>query len=291
MNTGSSLLFNGTQFTTQFASQWLQLDKFDTVATNTKAYPKLTRDTKVELRKEPAAFLTYLFRENLPASNLVKSDVVLANETVAAYYDMPLATESGFDFVPIRHNNEHLGGLLTQASVLAGLSDGNEGNPIKRGAWLARKIISEPPADPPPNVPELGEDTSHLPLRERLAMHRNQPGCIKCHEGIDPWGIPFEGFDAGGRHRKGQAIDASSVLPDGTEVADLNALKEYLATDRLDRTAFSFMRHLAVYATGRDLGYQEVAFLEEQCPTLAGNDYRMMDMLRFVIKSDIFLMK
>ena len=30
----------------------------------------------------------------------------------------------------------------------AGLSDGRESNPVKRGAWLARKIIAEPPDDP-----------------------------------------------------------------------------------------------------------------------------------------------
>ena len=58
---------------------------------------------------------------------------------------MPYATESGFEFVPIKHEDENLGGILTQASILAGLSDGQEANPVKRGAWFARKIIAEPP--------------------------------------------------------------------------------------------------------------------------------------------------
>ena len=65
--------------------------------------------------------------------------------------------------------------MLTQAAILAGLSDGRESNPVKRGAWLARKIIAEPPDDPPPNVPALKEDTPTLPLRQRLEQHRNQP--------------------------------------------------------------------------------------------------------------------
>ena len=279
------------QFINQFAAQWLSLDKFDTVETNSGKYPRLTRDTKVELRKEPAEFLAYLFRNNLPARNLVQSDFIMANEVVASYYGMPAATENGFEFVAIKHEDENLGGLLSQASILAGLSDGQESNPIKRGAWLARKIIAEPPSDPPPNVPELEEDTSHLPLRERLEMHRNQPGCIKCHEGIDPWGIPFEHFDAGGRYKTGEDIDASSTLPDGTRVQDLNALKEYLSSNRLDRTAFSFMKHLATYATGRDLTYAEIAFLEQEGRKLKSNGYQMQDMLRFVVKSDIFLTK
>ena len=59
---------------------------------------------------------------------------------------------------------------------MAGLSDGRESNPVKRGAWVARKIIAEPPADPPPNVPALKADEKGLTLRQRLEQHRNQPG-------------------------------------------------------------------------------------------------------------------
>ena len=93
--------------------------------------------------------------------------------------------------------------MLAQAAILAGLSDGRESNPVKRGAWLARKIIAEPPDDPPPNVPALeGRDAASSALRERLEQHRNQPGCAQCHAKIDPWGVPFEEFDAGGRLKR-----------------------------------------------------------------------------------------
>ena len=89
--------------------------------------------------------------------------------------------------------------MLTQAAILAGLSDGRESNPVKRGAWLARKIIAEPPADPPPNVPALKEEASDLTLRQRLEQHRNQSACIQCHAKIDPWGVPSRSLmQAGG---------------------------------------------------------------------------------------------
>src|SRR4026207_1068963 len=87
------------------------------------------------------------------------------------------------------HGRRELGGVLTQASIMAGLSDGRESNPVKRGAWLARKTIADPPAPPPPNVPALQEDTQALSLRERLERHRNQPACAQCHAKIDPWGV------------------------------------------------------------------------------------------------------
>ncbi len=280
------------QFINEFASQWLSLDKLDVVSVDSKRYPRLTRDAKTQLRQEPVQFLRYLIEQNLPLRNLVRSDFIVANEVVANYYNLGGQTENGFRFVPIKHGQENLGGVLTNAGILAGLSDGRESNPIKRGAWVARKIIAEPPDDPPPNVPRIKEDDeTQLTLREKLEQHRNQQGCAKCHSGIDPWGFPFESFDAGGLLKTGANFDPRSKLPDGTEVKDLNGLKTYLANDRIDQVAFSFMKHLACYAIGRSLTYNEFMFLQEQGKILRSNDYRMHDMIKFVIKSDLFIKK
>lgn len=160
-------------------------------------FPKLTRDTKAQAGEEPIQYLLYVFRQNLGVRHLIESDFVLVNEAVADYYDLADRTESGFEFVPIKHHRRDLGGLLTQAAILAGLSDGRQSNPVKREAWLARKMMAEPPDDPPPNVPTLREDLEALSLREKIHRHRSQPGCARCHAGIDPWGIPFEEYDAG----------------------------------------------------------------------------------------------
>lgn len=279
------------QFTSEFATQWLSLGKFDVVEIDRKRYPTLTRDTRTQLRQEPVQYLQYLCQHNLPIANLVQSDFIVANEVVASYYGLAEKTESGFDFVPVKHANSNLGGVLSQAGILAGLSNGRESNPVKRGAWLARKIIAEPPDPPPPNVPGLPEDdTVRLTLRQKIERHRNQPGCVKCHAGIDPWGIPFEQFDAGGLLKK-ETIDARSTLPDDTEVANLQELKAYLATDRIDQVAFSFLKHLATYAVGRSLTYNEIEFLKEKGIELKADGYRTQDMIRFVIQSPLFLEK
>ena len=279
------------QFLLPFVSQWLSLDKFDVLEIDQKRYPQLTRDTRTQLREEPIRFVKHLIEKNLPLGNLVRSEFVLVNDTVAAYYGLADRVENGFSFSAIKHRDPNLGGLLSQASILAGLSDGRESNPVKRGAWFARKIIADPPDDPPPNVPGLREAVgTELTLRERLEMHRNQEGCAKCHSGIDPWGVPFESFDAAGRF-KATPVDARSTLPDGTEIRDLNSLKDHLATEKIDRVAFSFMKHLATYATGRTLSYNEVAFLDEEAIKLKPTQYPARDLIRLVIKSDIFLKK
>jgi hypothetical protein len=280
-----------TQFTDEFVSQWLSLDKFDVVNINHGTFPRLSRETRRELRKEPVRFVTHLLRANLPLRSLIDSDFIVANEVVEDYYGIAASAAQGFDFIPVRHESKTLGGVLTQAAILSGLSDGHESNPVKRGAWLARKIIAEPPKPPPPNVPDLEKETKGNTLRERLEQHRNQEGCAQCHQKIDPWGLPFEAFDAAGL-LKGGEVDTGSTLPDNTEVADANALKQYLSVDRIDQVAFSFLKHLASYGIGRSLTFNELEYLKNQGEkTLKAGGYRMKDCIRFVIESPMFMEK
>ncbi|MBY0373528.1 MAG: DUF1592 domain-containing protein [Bryobacteraceae bacterium] len=278
------------RFLSEFTSQWLALDKFQVLEPDRKRFPNLTRDVRAQLKREPVEFLGHLIRQNLSVRNLVTSDFVVANEAVASYYDLGSKVESGFEFVAIRHERKDLGGVLAQASILAGLSDGRESNPIKRGAWLARRIIAEPPADPPPNVPALDEDPRGLTLRQRLEKHRDQPGCRQCHAKIDPWGIAFEEYDAGGRW-KTHPVEARSTLPDQTEVSGAQDLKRYLSEDRLDQVAFSVLKHLATYANGRSLTYNELNHLKQDSLKLKVSGYRMKDMVRYVASSKLFLEK
>lgn len=279
-----------SRFINEFAAQWLSLDKFQVLEPDRTRFPKLTRETRTQLRQEPIEFLRYLIRENLPATNLVQSDFILANETVAGYYDLGDKIESGFRFLPIKHGRPELGGVLTQAAIMAGLSDGRESNPVKRGAWLARKIVAEPPADPPPNVPALKEAEKGLTLRQRLEQHRDVVACRNCHAKIDPWGVALEEFNAGGR-LKTQPADARSTLPDHTEVSGANDLKRYLVNDRIDQVAFSFLKHLAIYASGRSLTYGERNQLKQDGLKLKADGYKMKDMIRYVVNSPIFLEK
>jgi hypothetical protein len=278
------------RFTNEFVPQWLNIEKFDVVEPDKQRFPKLTRAVRSQLRQEPTELVQYLIRENLPARNLIASDFVLENEVTADYYGLTGKTDSGFEFVPVVHGRPELGGLLTQAAFMAGLSDGRESNPVKRGAWMARKIIAEPPDDPPPNVPDLKADSEGLTLRQRLEQHRSTPGCMQCHMKIDPWGVALEEFDAGGRLKR-EPADASSTLPDGAEVSGVNELKQYLSEDRIDQVAFSVLKHLMIYANGRTLTYNELNSLKQDGLTLRADGYRMQDMIRFVVHSETFLEK
>jgi hypothetical protein len=114
---------------------------------------------------------------------------------------------------------------------------------------------------------------------------------MQCHLKIDPWGVPFEDYDAGGRRKK-ELVDSRSTLPDKTEVSGVDGLKRYLAVDRMDKVAFSVLKHLTTYAAGRTLTYNELHDLRTKAVgELRANGYRMKEMVRYVAKSPSFLQK
>jgi len=231
--------------------------------------------------------LEYLSQNNLELSNIIESEFTLANDVVAGYYGLA-QQERGLKFVKTQLSEER-GGLLTQAGILAGLSDGSESNPVKRGNWIARKIVAEPPGDPPPNVPELQEIEGKFTLRERLEMHRNQEGCVKCHTKIDPWGIPLEDFDAAGIMKTD--ADSLSVLPDGRSIKNSRELKEYLLAEKMDQVAFGFMQHLSTYALGRELTFRELGDLKKIAHQQKSNHYRIKDIVKSIANSQMFQTK
>ena len=102
-------------------------------------------------------------------------------------------------------------------------------------------------------VPDLDPETpgfAEMPLKEQLAVHREQESCNNCHKKIDPWGIPLEEFDAVGLYRtkslrlmskeRGGArteefhapVEVSDVMPDGSEINGAQSLKDYLRVTR-----------------------------------------------------------
>jgi len=272
-----------------FVSQWLSLDKIDVVNTDSKRFPHLNRSVKTELRKEPIEFWLNKLRGNKPLSELFLSEDIVVNDILATYYGLGEQVEAGLQFRAVKHQRENLGGILTHAAILAGLSDGREPNPVKRGAWLARKIIAEPPGDPPPNVPAL-EDLTQLTLRQRLEKHRDVAGCGKCHQGIDPWGLPFEEFDAAGLHRS-EKVNSSTVLADGTRLAGFASFREYLLAEKQDQLAYSLAKHLSIFANGKPLSYKEEIDLRRNVEKFKSDGYRLQDLMECVIASDVFLMK
>ena len=184
------------------------------------------------------------------------------------------------------------GGLLTGAAILAMNSDGKDSHPLKRGVWMLKRILHDPPPPPPPNVPEVdltNPEILKMTLKERIADHRNKAACISCHSRIDPWGIAFENYDALGAYRthiKNKPVDATSELFNRQTLAGMDGLKRYLLTDRQDQFARAMVHKLTAYALGRPLTFGDRADIDSLTAQFRRRGDGLGDLIHLIISSN-----
>jgi hypothetical protein len=292
-------------FIEQFAEQWLELDRLQRVTVHKESYPDFNDQLATAMRLETIHFFGEVLRGDLSIFQFLGSDFTFANETLAAHYG--LAGVEGAKFRKVKLEAAHRrGGVLTQASILTGLSDGKDGHPIKRGMWVLRNLLDEPPPPPPPNVPELDRnhpDVKKLTIPQALALHRKSNACMGCHQKIDPWGIAFEEYDAVGnwqregvgatlrKRRTGQPIDARAELPTGVKVEGMRELRDELLRSKSDSFRRALLRKVMAYALGRSLTLGDVGAADALLPALRTREDRLSALIELIAASEPFQSK
>ncbi len=286
-----------SQFIEQFAEQWLELDRLQRVNISKSRYPEYNEQLGNAMRQETIHFFAHVLREDLSILNFLDSDFAFLNESLAKLYGIPDVQGSAFRKVTLDAKSQR-GGLLTQASVLTGNSDGVEGHPIKRGVWLIKNLFDDPPPPPPPTVPELDRANDPklkgLTLKQALALHRSAASCNGCHTKIDPWGLPFEEYDAIGSLKKQKAvkaIDAKAELPSGVSVDGVVELKKELLRTRTDDLRKATLRKVTSYALGRTLTLTDIESVDALVPTVKKREDRFGALIELVVTSEAFLTK
>ena len=248
------------RFARYFTRQWLGMELLDFLKIDSKVYGRFDPLLMEAMREEPVAFFGEVLRHNRTVMNFLQSDYTMVNDRLARHYGLPEVIGNSLRLVKLEASNRR-GGVLTQAGLLAMNSDGKDSHPLKRGIWLLENLLNDPPAPPPPAVPEIDladPEILKLTLKERMEDHRNNPACISCHSKIDPWGIAFENFDAVGlwRDKIGKdPVDAASVLFNKDELHGMKGLKDYLLANRQDQFARAMVHKMAAYALGRPLTF------------------------------------
>ena len=294
------------QFVEQFADQWLDLGAVQRVAINPNYYPNCDGALKAEMRQETLHFFNELLTKDLSALNIIDSDFTMANETLAKHYGLSGPRGKTYERVALKKDDPR-GGGLTHGSFLLGNSTGEDSHPVKRAVWIRERLLDDPPADPPPNVPNLDSsnpDFAKLSVREQLAVHREEASCNDCHRSIDPWGIPLEGFGGDGLWRdkilrkkiKGKGMDklpveAAATLPGGHEVTGIADLKSYLLENKKEQFAKAFTSKLLTYALGRRLEITDEKAVEELTHQFIECDYRIKPLIQLVVASETFQTK
>jgi hypothetical protein len=283
-------------FSQNFVEQWLGTRA---LGREFKPDPSVARryDSELEggMKYEPVFFFQELLSENLSLLNLIDSDFTFANRRLARHYGIP----GEFREQPRRTDlpaDSPRGGVLGMAAVLAVSSYPHRTSPVLRGKWVLENVLGDPPPPPPPNVPELeeakhGEQTPQT-LRERLEQHRQNATCASCHNRIDPLGFGLENYDVLGRWRDetdGQPIDSKGTLPDGTEFAGPEELKQVLMR-RKDQVMRNLTAKLLGYALGRGLTHEDYCTVDEIVAKLEADDYRAQTLILGIVHSIPFRM-
>ncbi len=274
------------RFSQNFVEQWLGLDGLN----NVTHIPNPLRES---IQEEPIAFFDEVLKNNRSIMDFIHSDYAVVNERLASHYGIPKVYGPHFRKVPITTQTNR-GGLLTGAAILAMNSDGKDSNPLKRGVWMLKRILHDPPPPPPPDVPEVdltNPEILKLTLKERIADHRNKAACASCHSRIDPWGIAFENYDALGVFRtqiKGKPVDASSELLNKQTLAGVDGLKKYLLTDRQDQLARAMVHKMTAYALGRPLTFGDRAEIDTLTAQFRKGGDGLRDLIPLIVNSNLF---
>jgi hypothetical protein len=297
------------EFVTGFTHQWLRMDRLDFFQFNTQLYRDFDESTKAAARHEVFHTLEHVLRANASARDLLKSDYVVVNGLLGAFYGLGGVSGDAFRKVSLPAGSPR-GGLLGMAAILAMGSNGEHTSPVERGAWVLRFLLNDPPPNAPPNVPQLTRlNGQPLTTRERLLAHQEQPQCASCHRAIDPIGFGLENFNTVGKWRtedsfqpvdangkpipkllKQWTVDPSAALHKGPAFKDYFELRDIIAS-RPENFARGLSEHLIAYALGRPFGFTDEDLVASMVDRARSRDFAMREFIHTLVGSKQFRTK
>ncbi|MDT8397333.1 MAG: DUF1592 domain-containing protein [Pseudomonadales bacterium] len=281
-----------------FAFQWLNLAKLDEITPDGRLFPFASRflDPRPMFRQELSLFIDSVLRSNQSVVRLLDADYTFLNERLAMHYG--IEDVKGSQFRKVTLQDEYRRGLLGKGAILMLTANPNRTSPVLRGAWILDRVLGAPPPQPPPNVEtDLSQKPGQAPktLRARLEQHRQNPTCFSCHAVMDPLGLALENFNTVGQYREydGETltlVDASGVLPDGTEITRPEDLTTALVA-RSEQFVGSLTERLMAYALGREVNYRDMPLIRRIVRAAATEDYHFESIVFNLVDSDAFRMR
>ena len=281
-----------------FADQWLKLRNLESITPDLRLFPDFDDNLRQAFRGETQNLFAELLRDDLSVLRLIESDATFLNQRLAEHYGISGVQGDHFRKVELSPEipAENIrGGILRHGSVLMVTSYATRTSPTIRGNWVLEKIIGTPAPPPPPNVPNLKENSTLqvTSVRQRLAQHRKDPACASCHNLMDPVGFSLENFDVVGRWRDfedGIPVDSAGRLPDGTKVFQLDDLEQGIL-ERPEMFVTSMTESLMTYAIGRGMEPIDGPAVRAIVDQAADNEFRFSSLIMGIIESKPFQMR
>ena len=287
----------GRRLATEFGGNWLDFRRFEENNTVDRGrFPAFTNELRAAMFEEPIRFLDEVIRNDRPVLDLLYGDYTFVNPILARHYQMPDVTGTPDHWVRVDQAGDyHRGGLLPMAVFLTQNAPGLRTSPVKRGYWVARRVLGEVIPPPPPVVPELPADEAKLdlPLRDKLAQHRSNPACASCHARFDAFGLTLENYGPIGEARTkdlaGHPVDTQASFPGGSDGKGLSGLRAYIRAKREKDFLDNFSRKLLVYALGRSPLLSDEPLVQRMNTALTASGYRVSAVIETIVTSPQFL--
>ena len=282
---------------TEFGGNWLDFRHFDTNNTvDRERFPSFNDQLREAMFEEPIRFIAGLIHNDRPVLDMLYGNYTYVNPVLAQHYGMPAVPGGPDNWVRVDDARAFgRGGLLPMAVFLTQNAPGLRTSPVKRGYWVAKRVLGEVIPPPPPVVPELPSDESKmdLPVRDMLAKHRANAVCASCHARFDVFGLTFEGYGPVGDRRTkdlaGRPVDTHATFPGGEEGAGPEGLQTYIRAHREKDFLNNLSAKLLVYGLGREPLLSDEPLLERMRAKLAESGYRMSALIETIVTSPQFL--
>src|SRR5262245_13627028 len=282
---------------TEFGGNWLDFRRFENHnAVDRGRFPVFTNELREAMFEEPIRFITDLIQNDRSVLELLYGDYTFVNRILAEHYGIPAGPGADAGWFRVDDARSYgRGGLLPMAVFLTQNAPGLRTSPVKRGYWVARRVLGEVIPPPPPVVPELPRDESKsdLPVRDLLAKHRENAACASCHARFDSFGLAFEGYGPVGERRSkdlaGRTVDVQATFPGGSQGAGLDGLQSYIRASREKDFLNNLCEKTLVYALGRSLMLSDEPLLDAMRAKLAASGYKMSALIETIVTSPQFL--
>ena len=272
------------------ASELFNLHELDLIVFDPWLFPHFDETVAVSAREETLLNVEdVVFTEDAPWDTLFTRRRTFVDRKLASIYGVAAPVREGFGAVELPEDGGRIG-YFGQVSFLGLNAHSTLSSPTLRGLFVRHELLCQgipaPPADVNTSIPEPSADAPTM--RERIAVHLEDPSCAGCHRIMDPVGLGFENFDAIGGWRvseNGATIDPSGEL-DGVAFTGPAGLAAAVAGHRqlspcLAETVFA-------YANGHRPGDGEAAWVEWLAARFDADGRSLRSLLRHIALSPSF---